>query len=65
MFSLRLFGVCIRLNNSKDVTGRIHYVSEPANLWDGHLRHTDFPAALLEFLHRLIERLDRYCIHRA
>ena len=56
----RLFGVCIRLDNSKDVAGRICGVSEPANLWNRHFRNADFSTALLDFLHCLIKRLDGY-----
>src|SRR5262245_61202800 len=57
---LRLFGVRIRLDNSKDVAGWICGVSQPANFWDRHLRHADFSTALLEFLDCLIKRLDGY-----
>ena len=57
-FLFRLFGVHVRLDDSEDVAGRICRVSEPANLWDCHLRHADFSAALLDLPHRLVKRLD-------
>src|SRR5262245_41382385 len=55
-----LFGVRIRLDNSKDVAGWICRVSQPANFWDRHLRNADFSTVLLEFRDCSIKRLDGY-----
>jgi hypothetical protein len=43
------------LNDSKDVARRIFGVGQPANIGDLHLWYTNPPAALFNFLDRLIE----------
>jgi hypothetical protein len=49
--------LCCRmwLNDSKDVARRMFGVGQPANIGDLHLWYTNPPAALFNFLDRLIE----------
>ncbi len=58
-FAFFLLCVGIGLDNSKDISGRICRISEPADIRNRHLRHTNFSAALLDLANRCIERPDR------
>src|SRR4029077_6655240 len=55
----------IRLDDSKYISRRIRRVRQPADFRDRHLRYTDFAAALLDFLDRLIERRNSNRIQSA
>src|SRR4029077_14383706 len=65
IFPFRLLRFCVRLNNSKHVTGWIFWEGKPANFRDRHFRHADFSAALLDFLDRLIQRFHRNRVYRS
>src|SRR2546423_1225281 len=58
-FFVELFRVFVRLDDSKHVSGWIFGVSEPADFRDRHFRNANFSPALLDFLHRLLERFHR------
>src|SRR3984893_6622993 len=56
IFSVRLFRFGIGLQDPKHVAGWIFRVGQPTDAGNRHLRHTNPSAALLNLLHRLVER---------
>src|SRR6266571_2069660 len=56
LFSFRLFGVCVRLDDSEHIAGRVLRVSEPADLRDRHFRDGDFSTSLFYFLYCSVQR---------
>src|SRR6266699_3078063 len=50
-----LYRVCIRLDNSEHVSGRILCVGEPTDLRDRHFWNADFSTALFYFFHRSVQ----------
>src|ERR1700730_13198584 len=58
ILSVRLCRFGIGLQDPKHVAGRIFRVGQPADARNRHLRHTSLSAALLNLLHRLVERHD-------
>ena len=53
----------IRLDDSKNVAGRIFSVGEPADFRDRHLWNANFSTTLFDFAERLIKRRDRDRVH--
>ena len=56
MYRPESVGFVVRLEQTEQVSVRILGVSQQPDLWDLHLRDTDFPAALLNSVDRFLKR---------